>query len=253
MKTCTKCGESKPIDEFYADKRATDGKRPHCKSCVRQKNSEWYAKNTEKAAAYREANRERDAARRKLYHSLNQKVISEKKAAYRKNNKAAISEYMRAYREENAEALKKWGRAYREKNYEKLRSDLARYRLENISRLRAYSVAYGRKRYKERRVEILEKCKAYQKSTPHLYRKRNAKRRAAERQAVPRWVNVSAIREIYRQAATMSGVHVDHIVPLVSPIVCGLHVPENLQILPASENMSKSNRYWPDMPEEVRQ
>lgn len=33
MKTCTKCGETKPFDEFHRDKRKPDGRRPRCKTC----------------------------------------------------------------------------------------------------------------------------------------------------------------------------------------------------------------------------
>lgn len=88
---------------------------------------------------------------------------------------------------------------------------------------------------------------------PERAAQNSSKRRAAKRQAVPRWANHAMIAEWYKLAEEMTKLcglrfHVDHIVPLVSDIVCGLHWEGNLQILPFDENIHKGNRYWPDMP-----
>ena len=40
---------------------------------------------------------------------------------------------------------------------------------------------------------------------------------------------------------------VDHIVPKINPLVCGLHVPANLQVLHWRVNTQKANLWWPDM------
>lgn len=70
--------------------------------------------------------------------------------------------------------------------------------------------------------------------------------------ATPPWITEEQLAEmkaIY-DAAT-DDQHVDHIVPLCSPLVCGLNVPWNLKRIYWRENLSKSNRHWPDDPYEV--
>lgn len=74
-----------------------------------------------------------------------------------------------------------------------------------------------------------------------------AKRRALEVQATPRWADMGAIRQFYyhaRRLTAETGIkhEVDHFIPLNSPVVCGLHTPLNLRVIPATENREKSNR-----------
>lgn len=91
------------------------------------------------------------------------------------------------------------------------------------------------------------------RTTPEASRRYNDRRRSLLLRAVPAWVDEEAIRDVYQLALEireLTGVdhHVDHIVPLNSKIVCGLHVAHNLMVITATENISKGNRRWPDMP-----
>lgn len=81
----------------------------------------------------------------------------------------------------------------------------------------------------------------------HMRNAITARRHAKKCRATPTWVEYDLIAEVYRQAALRSW-HVDHVVPLNSEIVCGLHCWANLQLLSPSENCSKGNFHWPDMP-----
>lgn len=94
------------------------------------------------------------------------------------------------------------------------------------------------------------------------YRKKHPERQAAAREdkrqlllkATPKWALLRDILEMYaaaRAAQELFGikVHVDHAVPMRSPLVCGLHCIDNLQLLQAKPNLIKSNRIWPNMRE----
>ena len=73
-------------------------------------------------------------------------------------------------------------------------------------------------------------------------------RRKKRDNSIPSWANKTAIRAMYiraRQLTILTGVkhEVDHIVPSNHPLVCGLHVEHNLQILTEEENIKKSNTF----------
>ncbi len=79
-----------------------------------------------------------------------------------------------------------------------------------------------------------------------------ALRRANKKQATPAWADTKRIKEIYKRAKRLQNclgvkMNVDHIVPLQSEFVCGLHVPWNLDIVTKLTNIHKGNKVWPDM------
>lgn len=75
-------------------------------------------------------------------------------------------------------------------------------------------------------------------------------RRRKHREATPPWLSrkqKSEIRQMYQVAITLTQTTgeqyvVDHIVPLRSDVVCGLHVAWNLRVITQEENLKKSNK-----------
>ena len=69
MKRCTKCGELKPLTEFYRQKTGRGGYRADCKACLAARAKQWYRRNREHAIAqvkaWQQANPDRVKAARK--------------------------------------------------------------------------------------------------------------------------------------------------------------------------------------------
>ena len=143
-------------------------------------------------------------------------------------------------------------------------------------------VEYSRKRYEDNKEElqarqrqyvqsnkeyVLRKNREWKAQNPELnnklmdnWRKKNAAkvnaackaRRLAISNAVPKWVGPEElwmIEEAYSLSQLRSSLfgikfHVDHIVPILGKNVCGLHSPDNLQVIPAIENYRKGNRVF---------
>ncbi len=76
-------------------------------------------------------------------------------------------------------------------------------------------------------------------------RSASAKRRNKIKNAQPLWANVENILNIYRNCISRENCEVDHVIPLQGKLVSGFHHEDNLQILPAEQNRSKSNKFIP--------
>lgn len=118
------------------------------------------------------------------------------------------------------------------------------WRINNLEYARQISRTY----YSNHRAERSEYNRKHKKENPHIYNAQKALRRALQLNATPKWSDLKEIRMIYKEAKDISkqtGVvhHVDHIIPLNGKIVSGLHVPNNLQIITAIDNLKKSNKY----------
>lgn len=160
--------------------------------------------------------------------------------------------------------MKEYKRQYREKNREKVRAYGNKWRAENIDAARAHAKksyfkhsdtrnADSRERYAENATVKIAYQLKYKKQNRDKTNLDCANRRAAKLQATPAWANHEKIAEFYFAADFLGMVtgewyHVDHIVPLQSDLVCGLHWEGNLQVLTARENLRKKNSTWPDMP-----
>src|SRR6056297_783652 len=96
-----------------------------------------------------------------------------------------------------------------------------------------------------------DSLRAHQQRNPGYFAAKQMRRNATKLKATPPWLTQEQhdeINAIYEEAARLTketGIvhHVDHIVPLRHPDVCGLHIPANLQVLTAEENLSKGNSF----------
>lgn len=152
----------------------------------------------------------------------------------------------------------------KERNRESANSKVAAYRAANVEKLKAYRIArravHGDKLRASANAWVAnnperkkESDIAWRTANPEKVSAYKSRYRASKLKATPIWANTTKIEEFY-YTANMLGMHtgdwyhVDHIVPLQSKRVCGLHCEHNLQVLLGVDNICKNNRLWPDMP-----
>lgn len=137
------------------------------------------------------------------------------------------------------------------KNRNRILDRHKRYYLENKQQLLEYQSDYYNTN--KSHIRSIQKAyfKKYVKENADLINARTALRHASKLRATPPWASKEHVESFYIISSLLRDaghdVHVDHIVPLQSNKVCGLHCEANLQLLSANDNLSKGNRHWPDM------
>lgn len=212
MKTCPSCQASKPLSDFYKDKCAPSGVTSSCRVCLKARRADYYA-----------ANKEAVIARAKRWAEANPERVTAIKRAWRIAD--AGTELGRS-RQRHCRA------AHREENPHKAAEYTAKYRAANPEKCAAYGVAY-------------------RLANPEKFAVRTMLRRARKLRATPSWFgefDLLVIHEAYALAKSRECLfgfkwHVDHIIPLQSKLVCGLHCAPNLRVIPATVNQKKNNKF----------
>lgn len=135
-------------------------------------------------------------------------------------------------------------KAWRAVNPAKQRKATASWRARNPAKVKAYDA----KAYAANPTRCHKRVAEYYTRNPAKKVALVSRRRALKQWACPNWVDHTELESVYETckrlvAANGLAYHVDHIIPLSGKNVCGLHVPWNLQIIPATENLRKGNRF----------
>lgn len=151
------------------------------------------------------------------------------------------AEKKRLWNVQNPDKVNAQKRVWRDANLEKARAlNLANQKLHRDS-----ANARQRKYAERHRDRLLESRRIQQKENLAQGAAKSMRYHADKMQRMPAWANQDHIDGMYELAQVFRDVgldvHVDHEIPLRGKRVSGLHVADNLQILNAQANRSKSN------------
>lgn len=204
-KYCLGCQQDKTLNLFWKNKRSADGLDRYCVDCGKARRKKDYEDNKDKYLQRVQQYQQRPEF--KEQHKKYQQTW------LTNGGDVWMKEYQQHYCEQHKEKRVRVSKEWYEQHPESLSDIQLRYRINN-------------------RGVILSRL---------------AKRRAQKKQAIPPWFEKEAVEALYKQCKLKSiqegkNYHVDHIIPINNTDVCGLHCLDNLQILTAEENMSKSNK-----------
>jgi 5-methylcytosine-specific restriction endonuclease McrA len=220
-KKCPKCGETKPVIEFFKCKSKKDGLQTKCKACE----SDYRAANPERRREYQSAYRAENAEKLREYH-----------AAYCASNRDRDRERSAAWRAANPERMRELNAAWREANPERMRELNEAYYAANKDKEIARSVAWA-------------------KANPESVRIRNRNREARKAHAggkLSKNITKLLMEEQAGKCACcltdlpVSGHALDHVMPIA---LGGCNMDSNIQLLCPTCNSSKGAKHplaWMD-------
>jgi hypothetical protein len=224
MCICKRCNVDKPLDEFQMDKR----RNKHYGTCRKCRVK---AQNDRRLANI-------DESRKKTREYLR---------VWRAKNPEKQAANCKRYDEKNRDKRSAYAKQYRKDNPEKVKALLQSWVKANPEKMKGY-MQKASKAWHERNPDYQSN---FYKANKERYVAARARRRAAQESATPTWltaIDKAMIQEMYdvseaRYIQTGIKHHVDHIVPINGKGVAGMHVPWNLQVITAHENLSKGWRF----------
>lgn len=119
-KTCTKCGECKPLVDFWAMATSKDGFAWNCKTCARKTSANWRAENKDKLKISKAE-----------HHAKNRERYNAKSQAWYAENRGYASLKNKEYRQSHGEELRVYCVEWRKRNLQKSRAGVAAYQAAN--------------------------------------------------------------------------------------------------------------------------
>ena len=218
-KVCTICNENKTLNQFGIHKMMKDGHLNQCKSCK--------------------------SAYMKTYQKNNKEKISDRSRAYYENNKEEVKERVRTRWRENADSIN-------EKRRERYDNDeeYHRKRLDECMRSNAKCRPERRRKAKENKEPsyYVELCR---KRMWHAFNGRGAKsKKTIDLLGCDGHFLKEYLEKTKVEGKDYTNAHIDHIIPCASFDLTDVEQQKkcfhytNLQLLPAIENIKKSNKIF---------
>lgn len=230
-KTCSKCGQNKPLDAFSkhnGQKTAKSGHRSTCKKCDVEYNKQ-----------YRARNRKQVNENKRRWAQENKKKIAKYDSVYREKNKEHIREYYTKWRAENLDHVQNYQKQYSEKNADRKKLLDKLWAQSNKDRVNAASRRY--RQNNPEKVALIKKTQAIRH--PDTIRNSQLRRRARIAENGVYLVTKKDISRIMRERCVYCGApseHIDHVIPIAKG---GAHKVGNLVAACRSCNQRKSDKF----------